>query len=74
MKDVTINKPTLGFIVATRGLLGVGIGLLAAKKIPERRRMTLGKTLLTIGALTTIPAAIAVIRQNRKSANTAVPA
>jgi hypothetical protein len=52
----------LGFVVATRAALAAGIGLLVANRIPERRRRAIGLTLVSIGAATTIPAAIAVFR------------
>jgi hypothetical protein len=54
--------PMLGFVVATRAALAAGIGLLVANRIPERRRRAIGLTLVSIGAATTIPAAIAVFR------------
>jgi hypothetical protein len=55
-----------GFVVATRAALGAGIGLLVSTKIPERQRRTLGVTLVSIGAVTTIPALMAVVRGFRK--------
>lgn len=54
--------PMFGFVVATRAALAAGIGLLVANRIPERRRRAIGLTLVSIGAATTIPAAIAVFR------------
>ena len=67
MNNLELNFPTFGFVVATRALLGVGIGLLLADRIPADRRRTLGATLVAIGAATTIPAAIAVARSRRRS-------
>lgn len=58
---VTLPLPLLIGIVATRAALGVGIGLLIADKLKDRRR-TVGATLLTIGAVTTVPAVIALRR------------
>jgi len=56
-----------GFVVATRAALAAGVGLLLANRIPESRRRVIGLTLVSIGAATTIPAAMAVFRgrQNR---------
>jgi hypothetical protein len=51
-----------GFVVATRAALAAGIGLLLANRIPESRRRVIGLTLVSIGAATTIPAAMAVFR------------
>jgi hypothetical protein len=60
VKKIELSLPQLMFVAATRGALGVGIGLLVADRISRRPRRRIGATLLTIGALTTIPAAILV--------------
>jgi hypothetical protein len=62
MKQVLLDVPTLGFVVATRAALGVGIGLLLSSRIPEDRRRAIGAALVGIGAIATIPAAMAVLR------------
>lgn len=62
MKRLELNVPTLMFVVATRAALGVGIGLLLSDRLPPERRRALGLTLLGVGAATTIPAALAVLR------------
>ena len=67
MNSVRLNLPTLGFIVSTRAALGVGVGLLVAEHLPAQRRRAIGATLLAIGAATTIPAAMSVIRSVRRS-------
>jgi len=61
---VTLPLPLLMGIVATRALLGVGIGLLMADKLKDRRR-PLGAALVMVGAITTIPAAMALMRAMR---------
>lgn len=66
MNNVVLNFPTFGFVVATRALLGVGIGLLLAEKLPADRRRAIGMMLVGIGAATTIPAALAVARSRRR--------
>lgn len=68
MKRLELNFPTLGFVVGTRAMLGVGIGLLLADKLSAARRRTAGLMLLTAGAVTTIPAALAVFRSGRRAA------
>ena len=68
MKTVALSTPTFGFVVATRAALGVGIGLLVSTKIPDARRRTIGATLVTLGVLSTIPAALALFRQRRRAA------
>jgi len=65
MKNVTMSPPTLFFVVATRAALAFGVAMLVAKRIPESRRRVIGRTLVTLGALTTIPAALSLRRQNR---------
>jgi hypothetical protein len=65
MKTVVLDMPTFGFVVATRAALGAGLGLLLAGRMPESRRRTIGLTLVSIGAVTTIPAAMAVFRGRR---------
>ncbi len=67
MKNVLLNLPTFGFIVSTRAALGVGIGLLLSERLPARRRRAIGTTLIAVGAATTIPAAISVVRSMRGS-------
>jgi len=67
MKRLDLNLPTLGFVVITRALLGVGIGLLLADRVPERRRRTIGRLLVAVGATTTIPAVIALRRGLRSA-------
>ena len=67
MKKVDLPKVQFFLIVGTRVLLGAGIGLLAAGKFPRKTRLALGRTLVVLGALTTIPAAIAVSRGSRTS-------
>lgn len=56
-KKVDLSFPEFGFVVATRAALGAGIGLLAAGRLDRRSRQRVGAALVTVGALTTIPAA-----------------
>jgi hypothetical protein len=67
MKSVLLNLPTFGFIVSTRAALGVGIGLLISERLPAQRRRAVGAMLIAIGAATTVPAAMAVLRNVRRS-------
>jgi len=55
----------LGLIAATRGMLGVGLGLLVAGRLPDSRRLIVGRTLLTVGLASTIPLAMRVLRHKR---------
>ena len=56
MAKHTLSTPQLMFVVATRAMLGAGIGLLASTRLKGRVKKT-GLTLALIGAATTIPAA-----------------
>jgi hypothetical protein len=73
MKTVVLSMPMFAFVVGTRVALGAGIGLLLSKKIPESRRRAVGLTLVSIGAATTIPAAIAVFRGHKRNPQKRVP-
>jgi hypothetical protein len=74
MKTVVLEFPMFAFVVATRAALAAGVGLLVANKIPESRRRTIGLTLVSIGAATTIPAAMAVFRRRTDKEDAALPA
>ena len=64
MRTREVALPVLGAIAATRGMLGVGAGLLLSGRIPRRRRRRLGWALLGIGAASTVPLAAAVFRRS----------
>ena len=66
MRNVVMARPTLGFIVATRAALGVGVGLLIADRLSDSQRRRAGRALVAIGALTTIPAAVLALRGLRR--------
>ena len=65
MKNVVLSVPTFGLVVGTRAALGVGIGLLLSRRVSDARRRAIGLTLVSRGAATTIPAAMAVFRNRR---------
>jgi hypothetical protein len=62
-----VNLSDIVMIAATRGMLGAGIGLLAAGKMTDEQRLAVGRTLLFVGAVTTIPLAMRVFRQQDRS-------
>jgi hypothetical protein len=64
-----VSVPELGFVAATRGIGGAGIGLLVASALPPDVRRALGWTLLAIGVLTTVPIAASVISRQRHPEN-----
>ena len=67
MREARLPLPVLFLIAATRGMLGVGIGLLVAERVPRGRRRVVGTALAAIGALTTVPLAFRVFRPHRTS-------
>lgn len=72
MKTVVLELPTLLFVVGTRAALGVGIGLLVSLRLSEARRRAIGTALVTVGAVTTIPAARAVISRIRRRGDASI--
>lgn len=73
MKNVQIPLPELGLIAATRSLLGAGIGLLFANRLKKQRRRVVGRTLLAVGALSTIPLVVDVLARVRETRRTGLP-
>jgi hypothetical protein len=67
MKEVQLTRPELGFIVITRAMLGAGIALLLADRLNRDQRKAVGVTLALIGAVTTIPAILAVFAKSERT-------
>ena len=63
-----LNLSDIILIGATRGMLGVGIGLLIASKMTDEQRLAVGRTLVMVGVVTTIPLAMRVFGQPGSSA------
>jgi hypothetical protein len=61
-----VTLPELALLAGTRGMLGAGIGLLAAPHMGDEERRAVGKTLLLIGLVTTIPLALEIFRPRTK--------
>jgi hypothetical protein len=59
-RTVKLSLPTLASVAATRGMLGMGAGLLLAPKVGDKRR-AVGLALLGIGVASTIPIALRVL-------------
>jgi len=70
MTKVDLTIPQLALVAATRGMLGVGIGLLVADRLSAGQRRTVGATLLGIGVASTVPLALQVYSHRRASART----
>jgi hypothetical protein len=65
MKSVVLDVPMFGFVVATRALLGVGLGLVLSERLSHSQRKAAAALLMAAGALTTIPAVRAIRRSDR---------
>jgi len=65
MKPKEVTVPELALIAGTRGMLGAGIGLLLSGKLSREQRRAVGWTLVTVGAVTTIPLVIGVFRNEK---------
>ena len=65
MRQTRISIPELILVGATRGMLGVGIGLLLSGRLGRERRVAVGATLAIIGALSTIPLAFEILGGKR---------
>jgi hypothetical protein len=56
MRKHKLTTPQIGFLIGTRGMLAAGAGMLLSEKVPTEARRRIGIGLITVGALTTIPA------------------
>ena len=70
-RSVSLKIPEIGFIAVTRVALGAGLGLVVADKLKRVQRRRIGRVLLAIGALTTIPLVLNVVRKAKESVSTA---
>ena len=72
MKTYKLVVPEIGLLAATRAMAGAGVGLLVAGYLRPDVRRTVGWTLLAVGALSTIPIALAIFgkREGSESADT----
>ena len=64
-KRLDISLPELVLVAATRGAIGVGIGLLISNAISRKKRKAIGLPLFVGGLLSTIPIAMRIFGQNK---------
>lgn len=57
-KKLSITFPQLVLVAATRGMIGMGVGLLLSNLLSRNHRKIIGLPLLIAGALSSIPIAI----------------
>jgi hypothetical protein len=72
-KLLQLSLPTLMSVAATRGMLGVGAGILLAPKIAKKRRRAVGLALLGLGLASTIPLAARVFGSKPRTLPAAPP-
>lgn len=65
MRQVSLPLHEMAFIAATRGILGAGVGLLLADQLSPSARRAVGWTLFGLGAASTVPVAVSLIRHSR---------
>jgi hypothetical protein len=65
-RHFSMTFPELALLAATRGIAGVGIGLLLSNLISAPRRKIIGLTLFSAGALSTVPIMRHLFVHNRR--------
>jgi hypothetical protein len=60
MRSTELTLPELALIAGTRGMLGAGVALLVADKLTPETRLAVGRTLVLIGLVSTLPLAMLV--------------
>lgn len=65
MRELRLAAPELALVGATRGLLGIGVGLLLSDRLRRHNRRLIGAVLAAIGALSTIPLGIRILKRRR---------
>jgi hypothetical protein len=60
MRDPELSFPEVLFIVGTRAALAAGVALLVSDRLSRSQRRSIGTALLAVGAVTTVPAAMAL--------------
>jgi len=68
MQSLTLTVPEFMFVVGTRAAFGAGVGLLVADRLDSEQRRSFGAALALLGAVTTIPAVMAVLRSRNGGA------
>jgi len=63
----TITLPELALVAGNRGMLGAGIGLLLAHRLTDDQRRAVGRTLLIVGLVTTVPLALQILKGGRRA-------
>lgn len=73
MRNPTLSFPEVLFIVGTRAALAAGVALLFSDRLSRSQRRSIGTALVVVGAVTTIPAAMALFGHRSDEATLPVP-
>ena len=68
LKVKSLSLPEIAIFAATRGVIGLGAGLLLADKFRQPNRKTLGWSLLLSGIASTVPIAMHLRKKNAAAA------
>ena len=63
--NAKLSFPLFALFGITRGMAGIGAGLLLADRLGRKRRNKIGKILFGIGAASTVPLVFALVRPLR---------
>jgi hypothetical protein len=66
MNNIVLSPSKFGFIVVTRAALAAGVGLLVSQRLSESQLSRVGKTLVAVGVLATIPSAMFLAKGRAK--------
>ena len=66
MREIRLSRPQFALINVTRGLFGLGAGLLLSGRLRRHTSRLIGAIAAALGGLSTIPLAIGVIRRQRR--------
>jgi hypothetical protein len=65
MNRTPLSIPEIAIIGGTRAALGAGLALLVADRLKNDQRRAIGWTLFAVGAITTIPIVVQVLRSQQ---------
>jgi hypothetical protein len=66
MHRTALSIPEIALIAGTRAALGAGVGLLLADRLSKEQRRAVGWTLVAVGAITTVPIAVQLLRSQHE--------
>ena len=61
MREFQLTLPEIAIVAGTRAILGAGLGLLLADRLPDGQREAVGWTLFLIGVVITVPLALGAL-------------